>query len=109
MGSGSRSLGILYCTRYGASVEDIDDSFLYIGINMYWEPYTFGLPQMPKDKEWVRLFTTEEQKKEADSGNEEAHPHNILVPPRTIVIYGTRTIQAVNQISRRNKKGKRTE
>lgn len=106
MGSGSRSLGILYCTRYGSLAEDTDDSFLYIGINMYWEPYTFGLPQMPKDKEWVQLFTTDTQKKETDSGGGKDHLHNILVPPRTIVIYGTRTIRTASQISRRNKKEK---
>lgn len=101
MGSGSRSLGILYCSRYGKPAEEGDDSFLYIGINMYWEPYSFGLPQMPKDIEWVRLFSTDTQKEETDSGNEEAQPHNILVPPRTVVIYGTRKMQAVNKKSKR--------
>lgn len=97
MGAGSRSLGILYCTRYGALSAKNDDSFLYIGINMYWEPYTFGLPQMPKDQKWVLLFTTDAPKQETDSGSEEEHPFNILVPPRTVVVYGTRTIQAASK------------
>lgn len=97
---GSRSLGILYCSRYGM---EENDSFLYIGINMYWESYTFGLPQMPKDTEWVQLYTTGEFVNKTDGSDEKAHPLNILVPPRTITIYGTRRIPAVN------KKGKRTE
>lgn len=97
---GSRSLGILYCSRYGM---EENDSFLYIGINMYWESYTFGLPQMPKDTEWVQLYTTGEFMNGTDGCDEKEHPLNILVPPRTITIYGTRRIQAAN------KKGKRTE
>lgn len=89
-GSNSRSLGILYCCRYGAPSAEEENDFLYVGINMYWEPYMFGLPQMPKEKEWVRLFTTDEQTVEE---NGETTPCNVLVPPRTIVIYGTRNIR----------------
>lgn len=89
-GSNSRSLGILYCCRYGMPSGSDEDDFLYIGINMYWESYAFGLPQMPKEKEWVRLFTTDCQNVKE---NVETPPYNVLVPPRTIVIYGTKTIQ----------------
>lgn len=94
-GSNSRSLGILYCCRYGAASESDEDDFLYIGINMYWESYAFGLPQVPKEKEWVRLFTTDEQNTEE---KEETELYNVLVPPRTIVIYGTRDIQVKKDI-----------
>jgi len=93
-GSGSRSLGILYCGRYGGGT---DDSFLYIGINMYWETYAFGLPQVPRDQEWVRLYTTGESPHETDGGDKEAHLHKILVPPRTIAVYGTRRIQTADK------------
>lgn len=96
-GSNSRSLGILYCGRYGNLAGEGDNNFFYIGINMYWEPYTFGLPQMPKDKEWVRLFATDAQIAE-ENGDEVLH--NILVPPRTIVIYGTKDIQTEKKNSR---------
>lgn len=89
-GSNSRSLGILYCCRYGNPSAEVEDDFLYIGINMYWEPYSFGLPQAPKEKEWVRLFTTDEQGTEE---NREEVSCNVLVPPRTIVIYGTGNVQ----------------
>ncbi len=95
-GSNSRSLGILYCCRYGA-LEEEENHFFYIGINMYWDFYTFGLPQMPKEKAWVRLFTTDEQI--VEEYGEDA-PCNILVPPRTIVVYGTKDIQTEKKNSR---------
>ena len=95
-GSNSRSLGILYCCRYGA-LEEEENHFFYIGINMYWDFYTFGLPQMPKEKAWVRLLTTDEQI--VEEYGEDA-PCNILVPPRTIVVYGTKDIQTEKKNSR---------
>ncbi|MCM1174023.1 MAG: alpha-amylase family glycosyl hydrolase [Blautia sp.] len=102
-GPDSRSLGILYCGRYGEGMEKEEDTFLYLGINMHWEPYTFGLPQMPRGREWVRLYTTGRPEDEIKNGDEQEHPYNILVPPRTIVVYGTRSAGA------ENKKGKGTE
>lgn len=105
----SRSLGILYCGRYGnLSCESgqTDDSYIYIGINMHWIPYTFGLPQMPKGLEWVKIFSTaygkppkadtaadspKPQKVQAAKEVQEAQEaiQNIQIPPRTIMIYET--------------------
>lgn len=99
--SGSRSLGILCCSLYGKKSEKDDASCIYIGINMYWEPYRFGLPQMPKDTKWMPLFTTGEFQKETDSENADENPYNILVPPRTIVIYGTSKVQPEHKKSKR--------
>ena len=76
----------MYCCRYGQTSETDDGEFIYIGINMHWEPYVFGLPQMPKEKEWVRLFSTDASAKPEDDEKK------ISVPPRTIVVYGTRTL-----------------
>ncbi len=81
----SRSLGIMYSCRYGQTSETDEGEFIYIGINMHWEPYVFGLPQMPKEKEWVRLFSTNA------SAQPEEDEKKISVPPRTIAVYGTRT------------------
>ncbi|MCM1252581.1 MAG: hypothetical protein NC321_07150 [Clostridium sp.] len=84
-GSDSRSLGIMYCGQYEQDDSKKEKEFIYIGINMHWEPYVFGLPQMPKKKEWVQLLTTNalQQTQKDDK--------NITVPPRSIVIYGTKT------------------
>lgn len=84
-GVDSRSIGIMYCCRYGQALEADEDGFLYIGINMHWESYTFAMPQIAKEKEWVLLFSTDTLTKT------EENDKKILVPPRTIVIYGTRT------------------
>lgn len=89
-GAESRSIGILYCERYAKPEENPDDSFFYIGINMHWEPYMFGLPQMPKGKEWVRLFSTNTQEWEKLEHDTPDGTHSIKVLPRTIVVYGTR-------------------
>lgn len=116
----SRSIGILYCGLYGKGADTADDAFFYVGINMHWEPQDFGLPQMPKDKEWVRLFTTKEvesekgnfdvksnensdeeetrkdetQKEETrtkETKKEEADTYyKVMIPPRTIAVYGTK-------------------
>lgn len=89
-GAESRSIGILYCERYAKPEKDFEDSFFYIGINMHWEPYVFGLPQMPKGKEWVRLFSTNMQEWEKLELDTPDGTHSIKVLPRTIVVYGTR-------------------
>ncbi|MCH5256264.1 MAG: hypothetical protein J1D87_03185 [Lachnospiraceae bacterium] len=105
----SRSIGILYCCKYGSSAnksedsygeikagdsaapENIDDSYIYIGINMHWESRVFGLPQMPKGFEWVKAYTTETElrsKNEDNAATREA-VQNIRIPARTIMIYKT--------------------
>lgn len=90
-GADSRSLGIMYCCRYGSASRKEDGGFLYIAINMHWKPYVFGLPQMPKEKEWIRIFASEESEQiEENAGTESDSFSNVSVPPRTVVIYGTR-------------------
>ena len=69
--------------------------FLYLGINMYWESYPCGLPQMPKGKIWVRLFSTDMETEECLEVCDGGGLCNVTVPPRTIVIYGAREKAAV--------------
>ncbi|MBD5493376.1 MAG: hypothetical protein HDR12_03065 [Lachnospiraceae bacterium] len=119
--SESRSLGILYCGMYGSDGGKTDNSLFYIAINMHWEPYQFGLPQTSKGLEWKPLMTTCVRKSNKDdtakkstakestgttkneknftmdfSDNKiglEENRDNILVPPRSIVIYGTKVVE----------------
>lgn len=105
----SRSLGIMYCGLYGEDEGQTDNLSFYIAVNMHWEPYRFGLPQLSKGTEWVRILSTyaKEQNLENEAeiaekksalkgtGNEAykedaEKKQNILIPPRTIVIYGTK-------------------
>ena len=110
----SRSLGILYCCKYGTHDGDkADDSYIYIGINMRWESRVLGLPKMPKGLSWVKLFSTETEphKKSIDSKkatNEEKSPdadkkpeeaQNITIPPRTIMIYKAEKHQQTDVLS----------
>lgn len=88
----SRSVGIMYCGYYGEIGGYRDDTFLYIGVNMHWNAYYFGLPQLPKDKEWSLLASTDP--KEMDNagtvqgtGAPGENLQGIYVGPRTVVIY----------------------
>lgn len=85
--SESRSLGVMYCGLYESDVDKKNNPSFYIAINMNWKTYSFGLPQLPKGMEWVQLLSTyvQEQKQETE-GSE------IEIPPRTVVIYGTKEI-----------------
>ena len=96
----SRSVGIMYCGYYGETDGRQDDTLFYIGINLHWNAYYFGLPQLPKGKEWT-LYASTDPKQTADeeiienAEDESAEPlHEIYVGPRTVVIY---TVKDVGQ------------
>ncbi|MDE6663901.1 MAG: hypothetical protein K2K46_11255 [Lachnospiraceae bacterium] len=123
----SRSLGVLYCGCYG-NPDKTDDSYIYIGINMHWEAKQFGLPKMPKDLEWVKLFSTdcgEHDKKSASAKKQDSvqklsdvqsnlniqnfsdvqvnqGAQNILIPSRTIMIYHTKKRQESNELTNKS-------
>ncbi len=101
--SESRSLGIMYCCKYGKDADEKDDTFIYIGINMHWETHKFGLPQMPKDLEWVRLYSTTDDiyDIERSEGKESEDIHNVVLLPRTISIYITRKRKEINGTTRK--------
>lgn len=103
----SRSVGIMYCGYYGEIDGQKDDTFFYIGINLHWNAYYFGLPQLPKGKEWVLYASTDPQEtadesSKADAGGESTEPmQEIYVGPRTVVIY---TAKDTKQIPDKNRK-----
>lgn len=92
-GSESRSIGIMYCGMYGTDVCKKDNCLFYIAVNMHWESYRFGLPQISKGLEWKPLLTTYTGKQD----KEEAAKESALVPPRSIVIYGTKVTESVKE------------
>ncbi|MBR6477246.1 MAG: alpha-amylase [Lachnospiraceae bacterium] len=77
----SRQLGVMYCGLYdeknlgaqgNAEVKKSDEKkdFLYLAMNMHWEPHRLGLPRLPKGRRWkIELCTCETceiQQAEAD-------------------------------------------
>lgn len=88
MSPASRSMGIMYCGYYGEIDGHRDDIFFYIGINLHWKAHYFGLPQLPKDKEWKLYISTEpNDMSEADVEEETGILQEIYVAPRTIAVY----------------------
>lgn len=95
----SRSVGIMFCGQYGEIDGRRDDAFFYIGINFHWNAYYFGLPQLPKGREWT-LYASSDPETAAENGRrdgagEQAEPlQEIYVAPRTVAIYVARDCAA---------------
>ena len=95
----SRSIGIMYCGYYGQTDGQRDDVLFYVGINLHWNAYYFGLPQLPKGKEWTLYASTDakeaaDKSTKANKGVTSAEPlHEICVGPRTVVIYMARDVR----------------
>jgi glycogen operon protein len=66
----SRMLGMMFCG---------DDDFVYIGINAYWEPETFVLPELPKGFKWTLCLASDPDAKYGGKGE-------IPVAERSVVI-----------------------
>lgn len=47
-----RQMGIMYCGAYGKKADGSPDDYFYVAFNMHWEPHTFALPNLPKEKNW---------------------------------------------------------
>ncbi len=95
----SRSVGIMLCGRYGEIDGREDDTFFYIGINLHWNAYYFGLPQLPRGRRWELCASSDPHgaaEAEAAGGAEEQAEaqQEIYVAPRTVVIYMARDCAA---------------
>ena len=76
----------MYCGYYGTGKDGGEDDFLYLGINMYWEPQNLALPRLPQGRKWKLLVQTdEEQEKESDESVSENL--TITVAPRSVRIF----------------------
>lgn len=85
----NRHIGIMYCGMYAKQSEQENDDFFYMAYNMHWEVHEFSMPNLPKDKRWVKFLTTaEETFCESEKMIEEDVPEEnmIRVPARSITI-----------------------
>ncbi|MDD2972039.1 MAG: hypothetical protein PHE02_07920 [Lachnospiraceae bacterium] len=76
----NRHIAIMYCGKYALLPDGTEDEFFYIAYNMHWITHDFSLPNLPKDKTWVRLLGTSETVPENEQENQ------ITVAPRSITI-----------------------
>lgn len=101
----SRSVGIMYCGCYGEVDGRRDDTCFYIGINLHWKAHYFGMPQLPKGKEWTLYASTDLSEMTVEDTNESPgenmeetaeYLQEIYVAPRTIVVYTTKNCPVVS-------------
>ncbi|MCD8369967.1 MAG: alpha-amylase [Clostridiales bacterium] len=85
-----RQIAVMYCGKYGTREDGTTDDYFYVAYNMHWEPHTFGIPNLPRDRKWRIRFDTHNVERNGyyPDGEEEEIPagKEFLVPPRTIVV-----------------------
>ncbi len=59
-----RHIGMLYCGKYARTADRKEDASLYLAFNMHWEDKTFGLPALPKGRNWECVIDPAGQKQE---------------------------------------------
>ena len=62
--------------------ETFRTEFMYLGINMHWEPHKLGLPRLPKGKKWTLKFATSENGADAEPVQD-----SVMIAPKTIAFY----------------------
>ena len=90
----NRHIGILYCGKYARLRRDEEDAFIYLALNMYWEPRELAMPRLPAGMKWQLAKCTEESGLFAGE-------QNLTVPGRSCSVY----IGVADEAER--KKGKR--
>ena len=92
----SRMLAVLLYGDYQQKAGKPDDS-IYIIFNMYWEPKSFDLPNLPGEREWYpaietygNTFSTVPQpvrKKRSHKKPSLESQKKTIVPPRSVVVF----------------------
>ena len=93
----SRMLAVLLYGDYQKKADGLADDSIYIIFNMYWEPKSFDLPNLPADKDWYPAVETYDntfseipqpvrRKKRRKRPSLESQKKTI-VPPRSIVVF----------------------
>ncbi|HEY9662016.1 MAG TPA: glycogen debranching enzyme, partial [Allocoleopsis sp.] len=56
----SRTLAFMLCGKYAKGATEIDD-FVYVAMNVHWEPHGFELPKLPFGMNWYVFANTNMQ------------------------------------------------
>ncbi|MBE5871109.1 MAG: hypothetical protein E7294_07615 [Lachnospiraceae bacterium] len=86
----NRHIGILYCGKYARKARGVEDNFIYIVYNMYWEEMNFALPKLPSGQTWYYVADTDRGNeylgREGQMRKELGKQLSIVLPPRSIRI-----------------------
>lgn len=93
----SRMLAVLLYGEYQNREDGTADDSIYIIFNMYWEPRSFDLPNLPGDKEWYPAIETYEnsfheipkpvKRKRRRKKTSLESQKKTVVPPRSVVVF----------------------
>ncbi|MBE5864920.1 MAG: hypothetical protein E7292_01740 [Lachnospiraceae bacterium] len=61
MDSYNRQIGIMYCGKYTRLSRGVEDAFLYLAMNMYWESGRLAMPKLPKGLKWELKYCTDKE------------------------------------------------
>jgi glycogen operon protein len=85
----SRTLAFMLCGRHAKEGLAVDN-YIYVAMNMYWEPLPFELPSLPEAMSW-HLFANTSAPSPGDNWEPGTEPvlenqHNFLVGDRSVLI-----------------------
>ena len=85
----NRHVGIMYCGKYAKNAQGEEDSFLYVAMNMHWEPQKLAFPKLPKGMEWKQVLATEKMEDSLTTREKEEQTKDQtgIIAPRSIAVY----------------------
>lgn len=87
----SRHVGIMYY-KLTAQTANCGGDYMYMAINMHWNPQQLALPKLPKGKEWSVVCCTDE-----DSSVYGQRDSVRWIDGRSIVIYKSKAVSSLNE------------
>ena len=75
----------MYCGKYAKTPQGGEDSFLYVAMNMHWEPQKLAFPKLPKGMEWNLVLATEkaEDTLTVQEKEEQSREQTGIIAPRS--------------------------
>ena len=85
----NRHVGMMYCGKYAVTPQGTEDAFLYVAMNMHWEPQKLAFPKLPKGMEWKLVLATEmaEETLTVQEKEEQPREQTGIIAPRSIAVY----------------------